>query len=140
MLKGVDPRVAPELLRDLSRMGHYESLLIADGNFPVGRLGGAVHHLPLPTREVVDAVLSLVPVETGAADAVLVRSDTADSPLDAVQEECLGLFRSAEPDFTGYARSELGGFVDAALASSVAIITSDLFPSCYVIRRGVVRG
>jgi L-fucose mutarotase len=139
VLKGIDPRVTPDLLRDLAAMGHYESLLVADGNFPVGRLSGRVHHLPLPTADVLDIVLALVPVETDAPDAVVIRSDTPTSPLNDVQRENLVRFQAAEPDLAAFTQPPLLEFVEAASAASVAIITADAFPSCYVIRRGVVR-
>jgi L-fucose mutarotase len=138
VLKGIDPRATPDLLRDLAAMGHYESLLVADGNFPVGRLGGRVHYLPLPTADVLDIVLSLVPVETAAPDAVVIRSDTPTSPLDAVQERSLARFQAVEPAFAGFTQPTLPEFLDAAVAASVAIVTADAFPSCYVIRRGVI--
>jgi L-fucose mutarotase len=35
MLKGLDPLLGPDLLHALAAMGHGDTLVVADGNFPV---------------------------------------------------------------------------------------------------------
>lgn len=39
MLKGIDPMISPELLKVLCEMGHSDTLVIADGNFPAESMG-----------------------------------------------------------------------------------------------------
>lgn len=66
MLKGIPKIIPPLLLKLLSEMGHGDTLVIADGNFPsesVGK-GSAVvrldgHGVP----EVLDAVIRLMPLD-----------------------------------------------------------------------------
>lgn len=71
MLKGIDPLLGPDLLRTLRAMGHGDEIAIVDGNYPAEehakrlvRLDG--HGSP----RVLDAVLSVMPVDDMVADAV----------------------------------------------------------------------
>lgn len=73
MLKGIPPIVSPELMEVLMRMGHGDDLVIADGNFPAETMGQRVvrtdgHGVP----EILDAVLTFVPVDTFVSDPVKV--------------------------------------------------------------------
>ncbi|MDX1967387.1 MAG: RbsD/FucU domain-containing protein [Planctomycetaceae bacterium] len=73
MLKGIPPIMSPELMEVLMRMGHGDDLVIADGNFPAETMGRRVvrtdgHGVP----EILDAVLTFVPVDTFVSDPVKV--------------------------------------------------------------------
>ena len=85
MLKGIPPIISPALLKVLCEMGHGDTIVIADGNFPsesigkdaiVVRLDG--HGVP----EILDAVLSLIPLDQYVEKPVSlmdrVAGDTAD--------------------------------------------------------------
>ena len=39
MLKNVPPIISPELLKVLCEMGHSDTIVIADGNFPAESMG-----------------------------------------------------------------------------------------------------
>ena len=65
MLKNVPSILSPELLKILMEMGHGDTIVIGDGNFPAAanaqrliRLDG--HGVP----EVLDAILKLMPLDT----------------------------------------------------------------------------
>ena len=67
MLKGINPVLSPELLKALCEMGHGDELVIADGNFPcesVGKNAIVVRADGHSTTEILDAVLSLIPLDT----------------------------------------------------------------------------
>ena len=71
MLKGLDPLLGPELLRVLRTMGHGDEIAIADANYPAEtdarrliRMDG--HDAP----RLLDAILSVMPVDDMVADAV----------------------------------------------------------------------
>lgn len=66
MLKNIPPIIPPVLLKVLCEMGHGDSIVIADGNFPAESVGkNAIvirmdgHGIP----EILDAVLSLIPLD-----------------------------------------------------------------------------
>ena len=65
MLKNVPSIISPELLKLLMEMGHGDTIVIGDGNFPAAanakrlvRLDG--HGVP----EILDAILKLMPLDT----------------------------------------------------------------------------
>lgn len=66
MLKGISPLLSPELLKVLCEMGHGDTIVIADGNFPAEAMGkgGIVlrmdgHGVP----ELLEAILEVFPLD-----------------------------------------------------------------------------
>lgn len=66
MLKGISPMLSPELLKVLCEMGHSDTIVIADGNFPAETMGknGIVirmdgHGVP----EILEAILQVFPLD-----------------------------------------------------------------------------
>ena len=67
MLKGIPKIISPELLKVLCEMGHGDRLVIADGNFPsasVGKDAIVIRADGHGCRELLDAILSLLPLDT----------------------------------------------------------------------------
>ena len=63
MLKGISPLLSPELLKALNEMGHGDTLVIADGNFPaesVGKNAKVIRADGHGVPELLDAVLALL--------------------------------------------------------------------------------
>ena len=72
MLKGVHPLLVPDLLHALAAMGHGDEIAIVDANFPAASVGRRVIELRgARSAEVLDAVLTLFPVDTVAVPAAL---------------------------------------------------------------------
>jgi L-fucose mutarotase len=68
MLLGLDPVLSPDLLHALAAMGHGDRIALVDANYPATR-GRRLIHLPgLSTPRVLQAVLSLFPIDTFVAD------------------------------------------------------------------------
>lgn len=66
MLKGISPLLSPELLKALDEMGHGDTLVIADGNFPaesVGKNAKVIRADGHGVPELLDAVLALLPLD-----------------------------------------------------------------------------
>lgn len=85
MLKGISPLICPDLYKVLYEMGHGDTLVIADGNFPAAsiakdailiRLDG--HGVP----EILENILKLMPLDQYSDQAVTLmercEGDTAD--------------------------------------------------------------
>ena len=67
MLKGIPEILSPELLKVLCEMGHSDRLVIADGNFPVMRMGKNAHIIRMDGHgvpEILDAILRVFPLDT----------------------------------------------------------------------------
>lgn len=84
MLKGIPAILSPELLKVLCEMGHSDTIVIADGNFPSERMGkDAVviradgHGVP----EILEAVLKLFPLDTYVEKPVSLMQVMAGDPV-----------------------------------------------------------
>ncbi|HCS75356.1 MAG TPA: fucose isomerase [Clostridiales bacterium] len=88
MLKGIPTILSPQLLKVLCEMGHGDSLVIGDGNFPAETIGKDAivirmdgHGVP----ELLDAILKLYPLDTYVDKAVnlmeVVPGDPVETPI-----------------------------------------------------------
>ena len=112
MLKGINPIVSPELLTALCEMGHGDELVIADGNFPcesIGKNAIVIRADGHSTTDILDAVLSLIPLDTYTEKPValmeVVKGD--NTPTPAIWAEYDKLLNKYEPEHHDIERSAL---------------------------------
>ena len=80
MLKGLSPLLSPDLLHVLASMGHGDEIVLADANFPSTTHGKRVVHLPgVPAPQVLDAVLSVLPLDSFVQQAALTMQVVGDA-------------------------------------------------------------
>ena len=96
MLKGIPPILTPELLKVLCEMGHGDTIVIADGNFPaesVGKNGIVIRMDGHGVPEILEAILSVFPldqyVEKPVALMERVPGDTADVSIWKTYEKMI---------------------------------------------------
>ncbi|WGD37486.1 RbsD/FucU family protein [Lysinibacter sp. HNR] len=90
---GIHPILSGEILLHLDRMGHSDSVVIADAHFPAHRLGKRVIELPtLTTPEVVAAIRTVLPLDDAPA------IDLMRSPDERVLEVQWELIDAARTD------------------------------------------
>lgn len=88
MLKGIPKILSPELLKVLCEMGHGDTLVIADGNFPAASMGKDAivircdgHGVP----ELLDGILHVFPLDTYVTRPVtlmeVVPGDPVETPI-----------------------------------------------------------
>ena len=88
MLKNIPSILSPMLLKTLCEMGHSDSLVIADGNFPSESMGKDAivircdgHGVP----ELLDAILTVFPLDTYVEKPVnlmqVVEGDNVETPI-----------------------------------------------------------
>jgi L-fucose mutarotase len=99
MLKGIDPLLGPELLMVLRTMGHGDEIAIVDGNYPADtdaqRLVRMDGH---SATEIVNAVLSVMPVDDFVADAVFRPAAGGDAArVEPVFAEFEKILKTHEP-------------------------------------------
>lgn len=66
MLKGISPMLSPQLLKVLCEMGHSDTIVIADGNFPtetMGRNGIVIRMDGHGVPEILEAILQVFPLD-----------------------------------------------------------------------------
>ena len=74
MLKGINPLLNADVLHVLRAMGHGDDLIIADTNFPSDSVArqtvyGRLLRIDAAAADVVQAVLSVMPIDTFVNDA-----------------------------------------------------------------------
>lgn len=146
MLKGIDNRLGADLLHALRAMGHGDTLVIADTNFPAHALARhtAVGRLltmeNLTAAEAAEAILSVLPLDTFVADFALRMQVVGDADaIPPVQAEVQAEIDRAE----GRPRPMLGidrfGFYDLARAAFAIVQTGERrFYGCFILRKGVI--
>lgn len=88
MLKGIPKIISPELLKTLCEMGHSDTIVIADGNFPAESMGKGAKVIRCDGHggaELLDAILQLFPLDTYVEKPVslmqVVPGDTVETPI-----------------------------------------------------------
>lgn len=130
MLKGISPMLSPELLKVLCEMGHGDTIVIADGNFPAAsiakdsiliRMDG--HKVP----EVLEAILSVCPLDQYVEKPVVLmercEGDDADISIWDVYKEALNKAEERGEALIG--TLERFAFYDEAKKAYAVIATSE---------------
>lgn len=146
MLKGIDPRLNAEVLYALRDMGHGDTLIVADTNFPSGSIarktafGELLRMENLTAGEAVEAILSVFPLDT-FADDFAGRMEMVDEPgvVPPVQAEVQVVIDAAEGAHRPMVGIERFAFYDLAKRSYAVIQTGERrFYGCVMLRKGVI--
>lgn len=143
MLKGIPSILTPELLKIMMEMGHGDTLVIGDGNFPAAsiakdsklvRLDG--HGVP----EILDAILALFPldpyVQTPVSLMEVVPGDPVETPI---WDEYAKIVEKHEPG-TKIGHIERFKFYDEARKAYAVVATGETALYANVIlQKGVVK-
>lgn len=130
MLKGIPTIIPPMLLKVLCEMGHGDTIVIADGNFPAESVGKDSviirmdgHGIP----EILDAVLSLMPLDQYVEKPVSlmdrVEGDNADISIWSTYEDILR--RRENKDMNSVNMLERFEFYEEARSAYAVVATSE---------------
>ena len=144
MLKGINPLLNADVLHVLRAMGHGDDLIIADTNFPSDSVArqtvyGRLLRIDAPAADVVQAVLSVMPIDTFVNDAVA-RMEVVDEPetILPVMEEVQSQV-SAMGGPNPMLPIERFSFYDRAKQAYAVIQTGERrFYGCFAFRKGVI--
>ena len=146
MLKGIDNRLNADVLHVLRAMGHGDTLVIADTNFPADSIarqtatGTLLRMENLTAAEAVQAVLSVLPLDTFVEDFAA-RMEVVGQPADipAVQAEVQAEIDRAEGRPRTMLSIERFAFYAAAKQAYAVIQTGERrFYGCFILRKGVI--
>lgn len=146
MLKGIDPRLNAEVLYVLRAMGHGDTLVIADTNFPSDSIAQSTIHGTLlrmdnlTCAQAVQAILSVMPLDT-FVDDFAGRMEVVDAPdeIPPVQVEVQAEIDKAEGRPRPMVSIERFDFYDKARDSYAVIQTGERrFYGCFRFRKGVI--
>ncbi|MDF3153348.1 RbsD/FucU domain-containing protein [Mesorhizobium sp. XAP10] len=140
MLVGIPALLGPELLAILRGMGHGDEIALVDGNYPAEqqatRLVRADGHPLIP---VLDAILSVLPVDDAVPEALFRASVRGDPSLaDPVHHEIEAICAKRAP---GRKVVALAGADFYARVKSAHAIVATSEPRLYaniIIRKGVI--
>ena len=143
MLRNIPPILSPDLLKVLAEMGHGDTIVIGDANFAAASMakkGILIRSDGLKATDVMDAILSLMPLDEFADKPVLIMDK---EPLHA-QLECpvWNEFRDivAKYDKRGaqacgmISRKEF--YKKAKKAYAVVATTETAFYACTILQKG----
>lgn len=146
MLKGLDPRLNAEVLYALRAMGHGDTLIIADTNFPsdsIARqtvIGDLLRMDNLTAGQAAEAILSVLPLDT-FVDDFAGRMEIVGNPgeVPPVQAEVQKAINAAEGQPRPMVGIERFAFYDMAKQAYAVIQTGERrFYGCFMFRKGVV--
>ena len=144
MLKGIDPLLNADVLHVLRAMGHGDDLIIADTNFPSDSVArqtvyGKLLRIDASAADVVQAVLSVMPIDTFVNDAAA-RMEVVDEPktilpvMTEVQNKV-----SAVDGPNPMLPIERFSFYDRSKKAYAVIQTGERrFYGCFAFRKGVI--
>ena len=144
MLKGIDPLLNADVLFVLRAMGHGDDLIITDTNFPSDSVArqtvyGSLLRIDASAADVVQAVLSLMPIDTFVDDAAA-RMEVVDEPktilsvMTEVQDKV-----SAVDGPNRMLPIERFSFYNRAKKAYAIIQTGERrFYGCFAFRKGVI--
>ena len=144
MLKGIDPLLNADVLRVLRAMGHGDDLIITDTNFPSDSVArqtvyGSLLRIDASAADVVQAVLSVMPIDTFVDDAAA-RMEVVDEPktilpvMTEVQDKV-----SAVDGPNRMLPIERFSFYDRSKKAYAVIQTGERrFYGCFAFRKGVI--
>ena len=146
MLKGLDNRLNADVLYALRAMGHGDTLVISDTNFPADSiarqtvLGEVLRMENLTCAQAVEAVLSVLPLDT-FVDDFAGRMEVVGDParIEPVQAEVQAVIDAAEGRPRQMVSIERFAFYDRAKNAYAVIQTGERrFYGCFILRKGVI--
>jgi L-fucose mutarotase len=146
MLKGIDPRLNADVLYALRSMGHGDTIVVADTNFPsdsVARatvLGDLLRMDNLTAAQAVEAILSVMPLDTFVEDFAGRMEVVGEAhTIPPVQAEVQAAIDAAEGRPRPMEGIERFAFYDRARKSYAVIQTGERrFYGCFILRKGVI--
>jgi len=144
MLKGINPLLNADVLGVLRAMGHGDDLVIADTNFPSDSVArqtvyGKLLRIDASAADVVQAVLSVMPIDTFVDDAAA-RMEVVDEPKTILQvmtevQDKVSAVGGPNPMLP----IERFTFYDRAKNAYAIIQTGERrFYGCFAFRKGVI--
>lgn len=141
MLKNIPSILSPELLKVMMEMGHGDTIVIADGNFPGAALGRRVVRLDgHGACELLDAMLRFFPLDTYVdAPVTLMEVVPGDSVETPIWDEYARIVQAHEP---GAAIDRVERFRFYALAREAYCVVQTGESAQYanmLLKKGVVK-
>ena len=145
MLKNLDPLLNADVLYALRAMGHGDSLVISDTNFPSDSIArqtrlGKLLRIDATCARAARAILSVMPLDTFVKHATY-RMEVVGNPSDIqpVQKEVQAEIDRAEGKSSPMGSIERMSFYEHAKQAYCVITTAETrFYGCFLFTKGVI--
>ena len=143
MLKGIPSILSPELLKILMEMGHGDTIVIGDGNFPAASLAPEGRLVRLDGHgvpEVLDAILQLFPLDPYVEAPVSLMEVMPGDPVETpIWDEYAAIIEKHEPG-TKVGHIERFQFYETAKRAYAIVATGEsaLYANI-ILQKGVVK-
>ena len=141
MLKGIPAILSPELLKIMMEMGHGDEIVIGDGNYPAAATAKRLVRLDgHGVCEILDAMLTFLPLDTYVEEPVLLMNKTPGDNADtSIWDAYRALVEKHQPG-TKVGFLERFDFYDRANRAYAVIATGETAVYAKVIlKKGVVK-
>ncbi len=127
MLKGISPLISPELLMELSSMGHGDEIVLADAHFPGDTYNENVIRADgLKIDDLLAAILPLFEIDEYVDDPLVMMEAVEGDQLDpAVEESYLKSIHITNPDAPEIKRIDRFEFYDRAEEAFVVVMSGE---------------
>ena len=140
MLKNIPKIVSPQLLKVLCEMGHGDEIVIADGNFPAEAYGQRVIRADgLGGEEMLDAILTLIPLDTYATENFMLMETVAGDPTPTIWEKYYAIAQKHDDNMRA-SNIERFAFYERAKKAYAVIATSEgAIYANIILKKGVIK-
>lgn len=141
MLKGIPKIVSPALLKVLAEMGHGDEIVIADAHFPAETFGQRVIRADgLGGVEMLQAVLSLIPLDTYAKDNFVIMQLTGnDTEIPPIWEEYRKTAKALDDNVREQQMERFNFYNRAQRAYAVIATGETAIYANIILKKGVVK-
>ena len=139
MLKGISPLISPALLKILAEMGHGDEIVIADANFPSETCGQRVVRADgIGGRELLDAILDLIPLDTYAEENFLLMQTTNGDPTPEIWADYFSIAKAKDDNLRGGYVSRFDFYDRAKKAYAVIATGETAIYANIILKKGVI--
>lgn len=141
MLKGIPSILQPELLKILMEMGHGDTIVIGDGNFPAASIASRLVRCDgSGVPEILDAILKVMPLDSYSEyQAGLMEVVPGDPCVPIIWDEYKTIIQKYEPENNKIEMIERFAFYERAKEAYAVISSSEqaLYANI-ILKKGVV--
>lgn len=139
MLKNVPKIISPALLKILCEMGHGDEIVIADGNFPAETCGKRVVRADgHGGEEILNAVLSLIPLDTYAQENLLLMQTTNGDPTPEIWDKYFAIAKKHDDNLRAGNLERFAFYERAKNAYAVIATGESALYANVIIKKGVI--
>ena len=142
MLINIDPILSPQLLSTLRSMGHGDTLVLADANFPSSSLAKRLVRLDgIDIPKAAKAILSVFPLDS-FIDYPVKRMEIDNEPdkINEIHQDFIDMVKVVSGEKWKIGTIERFQFYKEAKNAYIIISTTDARPfGCFILTKGVIK-